>query len=156
MTTQKARPTLLTVLCILSFIGIGFSLIGSLNNALRPDNFINKVEQSQALLEDYDETGSFLDSLMKMGEVDSEMVEKIVPLSVSAIILSLLLLFGVIQMWNLKKQGFYIYMGVKVLSFIVPIIIVGHNFNSGLALGFGIFFSLLFIFLYSLNLKAME
>ena len=59
-------------------------------------------------------------------------------------IIALLSLAGAIQMWKLKKLGFYIYAAANVIM---------------LVMGFGIFALIVtaaFLVMYYLNLKAME
>ena len=65
-------------------------------------------------------------------------------------VLVLVGLFGVIKMWKLQKQGFYIYTGTAVAGIILPLIF-GIAFST-----FGTIISVAFIAMYAANLKHMN
>lgn len=156
MNEKKKRPDFLTVLCILSFIGIAFALYTNIRTILDPDAYILKIEQSQEMMEEMGSQEGFLATLSKMGEVHPKILENLSIFTAINLVLALMLLYGVIQMWLLKKTGFYVYTVAKILGFVLPLLIIGGNYQSGAAWMMGIFFAALFIFLYSLNLKAMN
>ena len=73
--------------------------------------------------------------------------------------------YGVIQMWKLKKMGFYIYAICEIAPVVYALVTVGTAAFTLGALGGGImaifaafsmFFPVLFIILYALNLKHMK
>ena len=134
-TSNKKRPALLTVLCILSFIGSGLSVLVWLLLAVGIGSFLG-----------------FLDSIPGFSEA---MTGSGAGLGVGLMILNLVLnagtLTGAILMWQLKKLGFWIYSGAFVLQFIVPIIFMSGKFGI-----FGFIIMALFITLYALNLKHMK
>ena len=87
----KQRPAFLTVLCILTFIGSGLSIlmwllgifgIGAL------DNFLSSYG----------------------GTTDTGVLKPILMLVFSAASL-----YGAIMMWGLKKMGFYLYVAAQIL-----------------------------------------
>ena len=91
--TPGQRPTFLTVLCILTFIGSGLAVlmyllgifgIGALNN--------------------------FLGSYGAETTADAGVFKPIMMLVISAASL-----YGAIMMWSLKKMGFYLYVAAQVL-----------------------------------------
>jgi hypothetical protein len=128
---KAVRPTLLTVLCILTFIGSGLSLLLYLLAAVL---FGTMVE--------------FLSSIPGMSAVTGGGVGFFVIM----FILAFISLFGAIRMWNLKKMGFYLYTVAQILMIIMPFV-----FITGSQIGvFGIVITVLFIILYGLNLKVME
>ncbi len=128
---KPARPTLLTVLCILTFIGSGLSLILFLLTAALFGVMVD-----------------YLKSIPGMGAITGAGVGYFVVM----FILAAVSLFGAIKMWGLKKIGFYLYTAAQVLMIIVPFILLsGASVNV-----FGIIITLLFIILYGLNLKVME
>lgn len=59
-------------------------------------------------------------------------------------------LLGTIQMWKMKKVGFYIYIGCWLISFILPIITVGFIFNWQTIV------ALIFPILYAINFKHLR
>lgn len=88
---QKGRPTFLTVLCILTFVGSGLGLLGGLFGLLGL---------------------GFLSSLS--ASVEGDMLWAVI-----ALVSSALCLFGAIQMWGLKKMGFSLYLVGSVLAIVV-------------------------------------
>jgi len=118
----KKRPTFLTVLCILTFIGSGLGLLFS----------IIGVVAAGAL--------SGIASKLPMSTVADVGMGK----SIAILVMYAGSLFGAIQMWNLKKLGFFIYA-------IANIILLVLNFGI-----WGLVFTAAFIVMYAVNLKYME
>jgi hypothetical protein len=77
MNEKKKRPDFLTVLCILSFIGIAFALYTNIRTILDPDAYILKIEQSQEMMEEMGSQEGFLATLSKMGEVHPKILENL-------------------------------------------------------------------------------
>ncbi|MBU8892492.1 MAG: hypothetical protein KOO66_06915 [Bacteroidales bacterium] len=118
--TTNQRPTFLTVLCILTFIASGLGLLFGLIGLV-----------AAGAIESFSQ-------YLPVG-VDGGLLKSIITL-----VLIAASLYGAIQMWKLKKLGFYIYSAANVILLI---------------LGFGIFALIItaaFIVMYYLNLKAME
>ncbi len=96
---ENKRPTFLTVLCILTFIGSGLGLLFTLLGIIG-------TGAAGGLLSGIPGAGSFT-----------------VAGSMSKLIISLLLiavsLYGAILMWNLKKLGFFLYSGANVVLLIL-------------------------------------
>jgi hypothetical protein len=82
--------------------------------------------------------------------------EQAVPMGIANLILTIAGLLGVWMMWNLRKQGFYIYTLASIAGLAVPFIFLGGGLITLLAVGFGGFIALVFIILYALNLKHMR
>jgi len=129
--TKAARPTLLSVLCILTFIGSGLSVLAFLLLAVL--------------------FGAMADFLSSIPGFSTFMAGGIA-FFVIMFILAFVSLFGAIKMWGLKKIGFYLYTAAQVLMIILPFILI-----SGYQLSvFGIVITILFIVLYGIHLKHME
>lgn len=88
----QGRPTFLTVLCILTFIGSGLGIIGGLMGLM----------------------GS---AALSMFAVQGTMLVQILALAACA-----MCLFGAIKMWGLAKQGFMIYALGALLSIVSSIV----------------------------------
>ncbi len=94
----EKRPTLLTVLCILTWIGSGLGALAYLLIAIAAGTF-----------------GAMLSSIPGVGAM----------LGGGTVMFILLFLFavgkiyGAAQMWKLKKMGFYIYTACEVLAFAI-------------------------------------
>ncbi len=117
---MEKRPVFLTVLCILTFIGSGLGLLFGLIGLVAA----GAIESFAQYLPVGVDSGIFKSIIL------------IVMLAGS--------LYGAIQMWKLKKLGFYIYAGANVILLIM---------SFGI---FGLIFTALFIVLYGLNLKHMS
>jgi hypothetical protein len=159
MIEQKQRPTFLTVICILSFIGLGWAMLGSLINfalapMMREMTGFAQSGMDDAMNEVSSEAPAMLPLIQKIFGSSMAMMEHIREISLVNLICSAIALFGVIQMWRLKKIGFYFFAGGKIIIIITPLILVG-GLMGGLSL-LGAIFPIAFIIMYALNLKAME
>jgi len=67
----------------------------------------------------------------------------------------LLCLVGSIQMWKLKKTGFYIYAVGEIIPPVVSMVLVGMGEFGAFGI-IGLIFPIVFIVLYGLNLKHMS
>jgi hypothetical protein len=160
-TQKETRPTFLTVICILSFVGLGMNVINNLAT-LAFGAFSSSL---YALVQ-----SGFEQALNDMGTADPNVsvfmeeifnailkIFEVLPLLASiGLVLSLIALGGVILMWNLNKKGFYLYAGAKFIMIFIPMILIGANFMSAM-MAIGMFFgAAIFVTLYALNLKAMK
>lgn len=127
---QEGRPTFLTVLCILTFIGSGLSALGQLIGLVAAEALTSLF--------------SSIPGMEDMGGLGSGFLAIV-------LVLSLASLYGAIMMWQLKKMGFYLYSGANVIALIVPIIMASAEFPVR-----GLVFTALFIILYGLNLKHLK
>ena len=129
------RPTFLTVLCILTFVGSPLTLIGDVMNYLAYANGGPMMEAALEMLAamgiSINPIGYLIDAGLALGS-----------------------LFGALQMWKLKKQGYFIYVGACVGSLVVMFIFLGGLSMGGLAV-VGIALAAVFPILYGLNLKHM-
>jgi len=127
---EEGRPTFLTVLCILTFIGSGFRTL----------IFLILLVAAGAV-------SSWLGSIPGMGDMGGLGSGYLVII----LVLALASLYGAIMMWQLKKMGFYLYSGANVIALIVPIFMASSDFSV-----WGLVFTALFIILYGLNLKHLK
>jgi hypothetical protein len=157
----EKRPVFLTILCIISFVGLGMTIMktlfmfafSQLNTSiytLLQSNF----DEALANVKNTDPNAlplvqQIFDSVLKI-------LNALPALAGLVLILSIVALTGVILMWNQKKVGYFLYSGAKVILIFVPIIITGPNLISMIA-GASMFMgAAIFITLYGLNLKAMN
>jgi len=135
------RPELLKVLCILTFIGSGLSLISNTMMFLTID----------VIRESFENGGfDFLAETMNF-----EGLEILVNVSRSYFIIHAIIfsisIYGAYLMWNLKKVGFHFYTVAQIL-----LIIITQVFIPELPFPlFEIMISLVFITFYARNLKFM-
>lgn len=168
MTTPYAeapatRPTLLTIICILSFLFGIWGLYGGVQSAFT-DQPQRDLEKTKAELEKAmaspDMQGPGAEMVVKMGEeaiaLGEKSVENAKPIGYSSIALSIISLLGVWWMWNLQKKGFWLYTLATVGSLITPFLFLGGGMMTLLGVGFMGVISLIFIILYGVNLKHMR
>ena len=103
---SSERPTFLTVLCILTFIGSGLGVIGNLLGLI----------------------GSSALSAFSVGGASA--MWSFVGLAASG-----LCLYGAIQMWGLKKQGFTLYAAGVAVSILTSIIVAATFSTAASAAG---------------------
>ena len=132
---EQKRPDLLTILCILTFIGSGLGSFVFLMVTL-------SYEETMAIMEeqakDFPGMKTFLTA--KPG------------FFIMGSILYLTSLTGAIQMWKLRKIGFHMYVVSQLLIIILPLVYIKQ-------FGFpyiDVIITSIFVFLYSRNLKFMH
>lgn len=158
------RPQFLTVLCILSFIGIGLVLAGTLIGIVMntPERQAEQIEQlrqfSPAMAEQME------DQLLAQQENVFYKIQNYI-----GILFLIGSFLGVLQMWNLKKSGFLIY----TLSELIPYLFIimggkemmqafGSMGGGGMeAVAFGTIilmfvFDAAFVIMYAVNRKYMK
>jgi hypothetical protein len=159
-----ARPTLLTVLCILSFIGSIYGIINGLTS-------YRNAEVSSAMVSSYlDSAKSDIrkeaadnkkaaDIADKVISGASDMLDpaKIKKNALYGILGSILTFAGAYLMFQLRKPGFWLYLAGTGVAILAPILVYGASniMSIGLSAVVG-FFGILFAVLYSLNLKYMK
>lgn len=174
----KKRPVFLTVLCILGFIGTGWSIIANIMAffAYKAANALTSglSEGLSDAMENVDTSGlegmenvegmegmenlgnAMNDALGGMGEYMTKVAENGATVSIINAVLAIVALLGVIMMWKTKKTGFWAYTAAQILMLIIPLIFYGFSTMAILALGVSAVFSILFIILFGVNLKHMS
>lgn len=149
---RKKRPTFLTVLCILSFIGVGIAVISNIIGYL---GLAAATSMATEMAGAFDGAGEFGDTIA--GAAAAAVKNAKISIIVN-IIGALVVLIGVIMMWKLKKKGYFIYVIGELAPPIAGIILLG--FSGAMAGGFmataTLFFPVLFVILYGLNVKHMS
>lgn len=129
------RPQLLSILCILTFIGSGFGVIGFLMVAI---NFEATIEALKVLYAEMPEANFMLEAPRDFFLI--------------SFLLSAFSLLGAVMMWNLKKIGFHIYASSQLIYLVIPLIYFGGETNPM----FNIMLTALFVYLYARNLPFMR
>ena len=156
------RPGFLKVISIMSFVGIGLSLLSSLAGLFSAKQseeqlLAAKVEMSKAI-NDLQEVGmdSWVHFIRQLEAINVEINELLLLANGSSIIVGLIGLFGAIKMWNGFKIGFHIYIIYSLLAIgIIYLYVSPVNIPSVLII-FGSVISLIFILMYSRNLHWMK
>ena len=152
----KPLPVLLTLLCVLTFIGSGFGIFGNLM-AMFATPFLEFVQPSM-FEEAFNHLGNnpgdqFVKQALDMGLLA---LDNFLAITLSKFIFYALSLVGAIMMFQMKKIGFYLYIAAQVGFLFIGPIFLGWNLFVSIALLFSVFFSLLFIALYAINFKHMS
>lgn len=131
------RPTLLKVLCILTFIWSGYQLISNLLIAWLYDSFMLAINS--------------ISETLKLPGV--ELIQSMPPIYFGVTgLICVGGIAGAYLMWNLKKIGFHIYTITQILLIIAPMYILKMSTPNML----DFLISLIFILLYARNLKWMK
>jgi len=127
----EGRPTFLTILCILTFIGSGLGVL----------SYLLLIVGAGAIM-------SFL------GSMGGATGGGGMAFMVISLVLALASLFGAIQMWKLKKMGFMLYAGANAVALILPYLFGTPFFLTAFMVGLLITGG--FIVMYYLNVKHMS
>jgi hypothetical protein len=157
------RPTLLTVLCILTFIGSAWGIISSISSYMNADISSQIAGTALDTAKENISKESDNKAASKMAErVISGASEMLNPANIKknalfSILANLLTFGGAFLMFQLKKVGFWAYVAGTGIAILTPIIVYGpaNLMGIGMTAIYG-FFGILFAVLYSLNLKYMS
>ncbi len=151
--TPAKRPTFITVLCILSFVGIAISLIGGIMNYFTYSALASTGDMFGGLKTD---AGEDLNNAMNaMAGALGMDYGKMATAALVQALLNLPILLGVLMMWKQKKTGFWVYALCEILQPIVPIA-MGLGLVGGIMATVGLIFAIVFVILYGVNLKHMS
>ncbi len=138
----KKRPDLLIVLCVLTFIGSGFSAIVNGLAFLTIDSWAGILEE-----------GAFE---MFEGQLEMEAIELLLNVNPTFYLLQAVFyamaVYGAYMMWNLKKAGFHIYTVAQIL-----LLIISKVYMPSLPFPLiPLLLSSTFVLLYARNLRFMH
>lgn len=161
--TGPQRPTFLTVLCILTFIASGWGIFSNISNYMNAavnakvaETLLDSTKEKISKEADSEGTSKLAEQVFSGASklIDPASIKKNALFSILA---NLLTLVGAFLMFQLKKQGFWVYLAGTAISIITPIIVYGASniLSIGMTAGIG-FFGILFVVLYSLNLKYLR
>jgi hypothetical protein len=161
ITIPSKRPVFLTIVCIISFVGLGMTMFkslftfafGQLTSSLYS---LAQGGMEEALSQIRVSDPKVLPLIQNIFESILKLLNVLPTFVGITFILSGVALAGVILMWNLRKSGFYMFCAAKAVMVFLPVLLIGVNFLS-LIIGTSTFMiAAIFITLYALNLKAME
>lgn len=133
------RPVFLTVVCILSFVGIGLAILGYITAISLLGMAESAMSEVSAAVE---EAGG------ASASVSTGLIWTYIIIGFATALVSL---FGVVKMWKLEKAGFIMYTGAAIVGLIMGIVYSGLNASI-----MGIVFTGAFIAMYAANLKHMK
>jgi len=157
MEPQKIRPMLLTILCLLTFIGsvagLIFHSLGYLNAAAKVEALKSGESKSQLKNLVSSSSNTVASELVKIGNLNVENYEKY---SIGCIASYILWLVGAVLIFKLKRTGFYSFTLGTFFNLIAHFLLFGDNFgvmDISILVALG---GLVFIILFGMNLKYME
>ncbi len=130
------RPTFLTVICILSFVGIGLSVIGYFAA-------FALMGVAQAAVNTAEGMGA------TVTDVEGPSMGALWAYIIGGFAMVILALIGVIKMWKLQKSGFYMYTIAQVVAIVLGVVASQFTVFSAVV-------PVAFIVMYGLNLKHMK
>ena len=160
-TEAPKRPTMLTILCILSLLFNLFALWGGYQTGFT-DAPTRDLEEARTKMDELVEQvgeeaaggfSTFAESTIGMHE---HRVENAKALGYRGILLALLNLSAVWLMWSLKKVGFWVYLVASVAGLVPDALWLGGGPAAVLALSMMSVITLVFVILYAVNLKHMR
>ncbi len=165
---EVKRPTLLTVLCILTFVGSSYSIAGSVYSYAAAHMLSVKIHQ--AIENGKSKSVNINDSPRSVNKKSGSVkmrgfmkgMEKVYDennmrtKAIADILAALFTLGGAILMWWRKRSGYFLYIAGILIGIAVPFYLYGTNLMAVGISSFGSFFGLIFIALYSLNLSYFK
>lgn len=154
---NAVAPGSLKTLTVLTFIGSGILLLLSLFNAMNAKKGLEAMEKMQGS-EQLEKMPDFLKRFYTPEAIEMARIsyENRVPLTILGLVGIGLCIYGAIQMRSLQKQGYYLWLIGNILPLIGNLIFIGIAALTGFAsyLFIGIF--VLFLILYSTQLKYLK
>lgn len=149
------RSEFLTLLCVLTFLSCAWGLFDATVSFWKTDAVAEtpllprKLTQEEKAVEP---KAYFEDRASGDGPMPGD-AEQIRLLAIAQFGYSFLTLIGAGLMFTLRRVGFWVYVVGTVFGIVVPVTLAGFG---ALNVSFGVFFSVIFIGLYWLNLKNMR
>jgi hypothetical protein len=160
---ERRRPTFLTVLCIITFAVSAYYIFDGLLTIFVAESFDTGQWQTimdqmnQALDEADPQSAKFLESFMgAVSETIERSINHATTLGLASLLVALISAYGSYLMFQMKRMGFSIYTGAKILGLMVPMVILGFNVVTIIAYSFAAFIGLIFIIMYGVNRKYMS
>jgi len=153
-TAEKKLPGSINVLTILTFIGSGLGLVGSIWGFARAQK---SYEDMQKMMnsDEFEKLPSFARKMYspEMLEYVHKSYENKFPILVLSVIGCLLCIYGAMEMRKLKKTGYWLWLAGELLPFTLFIF-------TGVVMGWNLYIMVviiaLFIILYSTQLKYLK
>ncbi len=150
----KKIPDMLNVLTILTFVGSGIGFCSSIWGFFKAQDSYDKMVEAQSKL---DSMPDFAKKMMgpEMLEMTRKALDNRTPILILALLSYALCVYGAIQMRQLKKPGFTIYLVGELLPIVAGAIFIGVGLFGGFAI-VGYLIYAVFIILYATQLKYLK
>ncbi|HKK39187.1 MAG TPA: hypothetical protein VJ949_07205 [Cryomorphaceae bacterium] len=160
---RQTRPTLLTVLCVLTWVVSGYTILTVpfnyfFSSEVTASTFQETINDAMAeMAEDSPEAAEMMEGfMMAASSTVSNAIDNAGWIALTDLLVALLSAFGAYLMFKLRKSGFWIYVVAKVLGLISVFAFLGVNLLTAAGVSFAGFIGLILIILYGVNLKHMS
>lgn len=154
---KEQRPTFLTVLIVLTWISVGLAVIGALNSLMNSGASADQIEEGMAAFDAFPNNdpnwGGFMEDTKEFAMYS---LDNMFPIQLWTLVFYLLEGFAALLMFNLKKNGFWLYVACQIgFLGIAYAFYPSGNVMTTISIVSNLVISLLFVFLYGLNLKHL-
>jgi hypothetical protein len=159
---EKKRPKYLKVLCILTFISAGLSLLSSLINLISgPPSAEAMEDQNIEIIKAIDELkslemNSFVTLLEQIQRMTASVNAQFYSVTFVSVLVVLIGLFGALSMWKGKKIGFHLYIIYSLFSIIQIYFFVSPADIPMVVVVWNLIVSTIFVLFYSRHLKWLQ
>jgi hypothetical protein len=143
----KKLPDMLNVLTILTFIGCGIGLLGSIYNYF---TICKSLEMMNKVGEDNPMAGM----MSAMADTIQKQCEMKLPVMIIGLVSVVLCFIGAMQMRKLKRTGFFIYLVGEVAAPVSLLLMVGGG--GGIMTTIGFIIPVVFVILYATQMKHLK
>jgi hypothetical protein len=150
------RPTFLTVICILTFIGSGYGVISNIWGYVSADKTAEAMERVRDMQHTSNDEGAKMAQRMMEGFTNVFTPGNLRIAALAGLAAAVLCLIGALMMWNLKKPGFYAYVLGTLVGLAIPLYLFGGNIFGILGTAVAGIFGIAFCIMYGVNLKHMK
>lgn len=156
------RPTFLLVLCILTFVNTGITVLMGLMSMIKgkpsPEEIMagkvdlaNSIDQLEKLKVDY-----WVDVLKRLDAMTDAMYANFVAYNGVAVIVALIGAFAAFLMFQAKKVGFHAYIVYSFLYIIQGYLFISPEIMPAFVIIFNFIIAGIFVLLYSRNLSWLN
>ena len=155
---RPVRPTFLTVLCILTFIGSGWGLISNLFQLamFTPERLVAQIQQITTMA-GAEAQPSWVSSIMSSSlEVLQTTIMHGKAIYSLAALCTVVSLIGAFMMYKLKRNGFYLYVIAQIGQLFILPVYSGWNSVVLISMAMSGFWAVVFIVLYGVNYSKLK
>ena len=160
MSEPISRPTFLTVLCFLTFMSSISGLWSQSERLWNPGIMADKTRETFELVRENVEEQAVNADTKTMDKMFEAVIQQtnpqvIITGSIIMLIFESLSLYAAYLMWNLQKNGYYLYLAGIAVAFLAPLFFIGGWLGLITSLA-GVLVSAFMAILYAFNLKYMN
>lgn len=151
----KSLPGMLNVLTILTFIGCAFGYISAIWGMVGSADPEKQTEKMREQMDKMDSNSFWYKWMEGSIETLQKTHDNRYLILITSLIFVTLCLIGAIKMRKLQKSGYFYYLIGELAPLVLMAGLIGSSFAAMIQLSFGAFFALLFVILYSTQLKHL-